>query len=293
VFGLFNINKPQGKTSRDVVDRVQRLVRPAKAGHAGTLDPLATGVLVVCVGPATRLIEYVQQLPKRYLGTFLLGRSSPTEDIEGEITLHHEDPRPTVADVQGCLSQFLGTVMQRPPAYSALKIKGERAYNLARQGKEVELQPRPIEVFSIELVKYDYPEMTLDIRCGAGTYVRSLGRDIAQAVGTSAVMSALERTEIGPFHVTEATAMERLHPDSIAAELLLPQQALVQLPELQLAPDNWEELRHGRPIETSETATLATVGEKGEVAAVDASGTLVAILRKEGTQWWPARVFGR
>src|SRR5436190_8799230 len=199
MFGLLNVDKPSGLTSRDVVNRVQRLVKPHKVGHAGTLDPLASGVLVVCVGPATRLIEYVQRMPKRYLATFLLGRRSETEDIEGAVTELTDTPVPTVEQAHGALPNFVGRIQQLPPAFSALKVDGQRAYALARKGETPDLQPRPIEVYSVELVEYSYPQLVLDIRCGSGTYVRSLGRDIARALGTEAVMSALVRTEIGPF----------------------------------------------------------------------------------------------
>ena len=189
--GLLNLNKPAGMTSRDVVNIVQRLSRPAKAGHAGTLDPLADGVLVVCVGSATRLIEYVQRMPKRYVGTFLLGRQSPTEDIEGEVTELPDAPVPTREQIEAAARRFVGRIEQRPPAFSALKIRGRPAYKLARQGKPVELAPRPVEIYRIEVKKYRYPELVLEIDCGGGTYVRSLGRDLAESLGTAAVMSAL------------------------------------------------------------------------------------------------------
>jgi tRNA pseudouridine55 synthase len=286
MFGLLNLHKPAGKTSRDVVDLVQRLVRPEKAGHAGTLDPLATGVLVVCIGQATRLIEYVQQSAKRYIGTFLLGRSSPTEDTEGEITLHHEDPRPTRDQLEAILPQFIGTILQRPPAYSALKVEGKRAYALARQGAPVELQPRPIEVHSIEIVKYDYPELVLDIRCGSGTYVRSLGRDIAQAAGTSAVMSALVRTQIGPFHLADALDPLQLTRDTLPQLLLPPIAALGKLPQILLSHSDCEELRHGRPVPIS-----STISADSEAAGIGPDNALVAILHWKNNAWWPSRVF--
>ncbi len=290
MFGLLNINKPAGKTSRDVVDCVQRLVRPDKVGHAGTLDPLATGVLVVCVGQATRLIEYVQQAPKRYVGTFLLGRSSNTEDTEGDITLHAEDPHPTYEQITRALPKFLGTIQQRPPAFSALKVEGKRAYALARQGKEVHLEARPIEIYALEIVSYDHPELVLDIRCGSGTYVRSLGRDIAKAVGTSAVMSALVRTEIGPFHLADAVSPGHLQRETIAAHLLPPQAALAALPQVVLTPTEWEELRHGRPIVARLDQDPSLVDD-AEAVALNSEGGLLAVLKFKQGHWWPSRVF--
>ena len=148
--GLLNVDKPAGMTSRDAVDLVQRLARPAKVGHAGTLDPLATGVLVICVGAATRLIEYVQRMPKRYVGTFLLGRSSTTEDIEGQVTLLSDPPIPAAAQIEAATEKFVGSLLQRPPAFSALKVAGKRAYDLARRGEAVELKPRPVEVYALK-----------------------------------------------------------------------------------------------------------------------------------------------
>ena len=154
MFGLLNLSKPAGVTSRDLVNRVQRLVKPHKVGHAGTLDPLASGVLVVCLGSATRLIEYVQRMPKRYLATFLLGRQSETEDIEGTVTELVDPPVPTEAQLLAALPNFIGVIQQLPPAFSALKVEGKRAYEMARQGEIPDLKPRPIEVHSIDLIEY-------------------------------------------------------------------------------------------------------------------------------------------
>ena len=203
MFGIFNINKPAGWTSRDVVNRVQRLVRPAKAGHAGTLDPLATGVLVVCVGPATKLISYVQQQLKEYEATFILGQSSPSDDVETEICELEQPPIPTREAIEAKLPDFVGTIQQRPPLYSAIKVEGQRAYKLARGGSDMELPARPVEIYELSVTAYEYPELCLKIRCGSGTYVRSIGRDLADSLGTAAVMSALTRTAIGKFQVQE------------------------------------------------------------------------------------------
>ena len=186
-FGLFNVNKPTGLMSRRVVDHVQRLVRPAKAGHAGTLDPLASGVLVVGVGPATRLIDYVQRAAKRYTATFLLGRESDTEDVEGIVKDWNDPPTPTLDEIQQAAKQFVGEIQQRPPAFSALKVKRQdgksvRAYELARSGEAVDLKPRPVTIHDIQIQDYEYPELTLDVRCGSGVYVRSLGRDLAASM---------------------------------------------------------------------------------------------------------------
>src|SRR4051812_33252391 len=161
--GLLNLNKPIGVTSRDVVDRVSRPLRKVKVGHAGTLDPLASGVLVICVGQATRLIQYVQRMPKSYRATFLLGKRSATDDTEGplENVLHATAPSRDILDV--ALSRFVGEISQLPPAHSAVKLAGRRAYELARRGIEVRLQPRTVTIHRIALLRYAYPELSLEI----------------------------------------------------------------------------------------------------------------------------------
>ncbi|HTN77007.1 MAG TPA: tRNA pseudouridine(55) synthase TruB [Pirellulaceae bacterium] len=281
-----NIDKPATWTSRDVVNRVQRFVRPAKAGHAGTLDPLATGVLVVCIGPATRLIEYVQQQHKRYRGTFLLGRESDTEDVEGEVRELDAPPIPSLAEIEAQLPRFVGTIEQRPPAYSALKVQGRRAYDLARSGQEVKLAPRPIEIFELAIVRYEYPELVLDIHCGSGTYVRSLGRDLAESLGTAAVMSALVRTAIGVFHLENSVALETLNADTIAGHLLSPRLAITGMPTVDLNTEDVVRLRQGKTIDNP----VAIAG--GELAAFDPQGELVAIVQPvEPNLLQPTRVF--
>ncbi|HXT60189.1 MAG TPA: tRNA pseudouridine(55) synthase TruB [Pirellulales bacterium] len=277
--GLIVLDKPSGITSRQAVDVVKRLVRPAKTGHAGTLDPLASGVLVVCIGAATRLIEYVQRMPKRYTGTFLLGRSSPTEDVEGEISLLPDPPQPTPDAVRRAADRLTGEIMQRPPAFSALKVQGRRAYDLARAGHEVELQPRPITIHRIDVLHYDYPELTLDIACGSGTYVRSLGRDLAESLGTAAVMSALVRTEIGAFHVRDACPVERLEPQNLDRWLLPAARALASLPAIALSEEEAQRIANGLTI-VRDSAALAKLSAGDELAAFGPQGKLMGIVAK-------------
>lgn len=275
IAGLVNLHKPPGISSRAAVDVVKRLVRPAKTGHAGTLDPLACGVLVVCVGPATRLIEYVQALPKHYSGTFLLGRESDTEDIEGEVRILAEAKIPSQNELTTAAAQLVGQIEQRPPAYSALKVQGRRAYDLARAGKQVDLAPRPVTIYRLEIKRYVFPELTLDVECGSGTYIRSLGRDLAEHVGTSAVMSSLTRTAIGPFKLDEAWSPEQLHSDNLSAWLQPPLAAVPQLERITLSSPEIERIRHGLRIE----GAGPSIG--GEVAAIDEHGDLRAIVTAE------------
>jgi tRNA pseudouridine55 synthase len=278
MFGFLNISKPDGWTSRDVVNRVQRLVRPAKAGHAGTLDPLATGVLPVAVGPATRLVEYLQQHHKRYEATFLLGRTSPSDDIETEITQLADSTQPAISDLESLLPRFIGRIQQTPPSFSAVKVAGRRAYALARRGESVNLVARPVEIYELAIEHYRYPELRLNIECGSGTYVRSLGRDLAQAAGTAAVMSALVRTVVGPFHSENAIPVEGLTLEGVKQHLQPPSLAVSHLPRLSISEAQLRELESGRPLRFSQPV------EEGEYAALTEGGQLVAILRRTTPQ---------
>ncbi|MCE9555955.1 MAG: tRNA pseudouridine(55) synthase TruB [Planctomycetes bacterium] len=287
-FGILNLNKPSGITTRDAVDRVVRLVgKKIKVGHAGTLDPLASGVLVVCVGSATRLIDKVQEMPKRYRGTFLLGRTSDTEDVEGIVTELPEAPIPLRTAIEAAAASMLGTIQQRPPAYSALKVAGRRAYKLARRGEQPELKPRPVTIHTLEVIDYDYPRLTLDIRCGSGTYVRSLGRDLAEQLGSGAVMSELTRTEIGDFHLANACELDGLTAASLPELMQSPLSAVPALPVVELTDDMIHRIGNGQSLSLSPPWE-----ETKEMAAVDEQGTLVALLVRRGDDLYgPERVF--
>ncbi len=275
--GLLNLNKPPGVTSRRVVDHVARLERGLKVGHAGTLDPLASGVLVLCVGSATRLIEYVQRMPKRYSATFLLGRRSPTEDIEGEVLELSNPPVPSLDEIRQTATRFVGEIRQRPPAYSALKVQGRRAYDLARKGRDVELEPRTIVIHRIDVVGYEYPELQIEVECGSGTYIRSLGRDLAQAVGTMSVMSALVRTAIGGFRVEDARGPDSLNKENWRAHLLPSQRAVENLPRITLDRRQVQQIILGQAIRAA-----TSTGEAPEIAALDEDGHLIALLTPRG-----------
>lgn len=288
MFGVLNIDKPFGMTSREVVNRVQRLVRPDKVGHAGTLDPMATGVLVICVGRATRLNEFIQHVPKKYTATFQLGCRSNTEDMEGELVELEDPPRPALEELRRVLRQFRGEIMQRPPAFSALKVKGRRAYSLARRGQTVTLQPRAVTIHALDLVSYTYPEFVLDITCSSGTYVRSIGRDVGEALGSAAVMSKLRRTATGPFLVEHADSMEELTAENIAERLLPAVLAVSHLPRLEVSVEQIEQLGYGRFID----GTIPGAAEMA--AAVDPEGELIALLTQESPRKLkPHRFFPR
>ena len=288
-FGLLSVNKPADLTSRDVVDRVERLVRPAKAGHAGTLDPLATGVLVICVGQATRLIRFVQRMRKRYVATFLLGHSSKTDDIERDVIAIPNAAAPTRPMIEHVLSQFVGNIQQRPPDHSAIKVAGKRAYKLARKGVDLQLAPRTVTIHRIDLLRYDYPELDLAIECGSGTYIRALGRDLGIALGTAAVMSALERTAVGPFAVEQSISLDRLSPETLQQYLQPATAAVSELALLKVSDPQIIEIRHGRPIPLPARGEVDLPPTNGpEWAAVNDRNELVALLtEKRPGQLWP------
>ncbi len=283
MFGLLNLNKPPGLSSAAVLGRLKRLVRPDKIGHAGTLDPIASGVLVACIGPATRLVEYVQRMPKSYRATFLLGQGSESDDIERPISFLPDPPIPTHEALECTAATFVGQIEQRPPAFSALKIGGRPAYQLARRGRQVELAPRTVEIHRLIILRYDYPTLIVEIECGSGTYVRALGRDLAESLGTAAVMAALERTAVGEFRVEDACRPDELTAETLPSRLLSPRLALPSLRTLVLSNNEIQLAINGLMVPPRPDTDVTAVGQ--EFAGIDADGQLVSILhrRSDGT----------
>ena len=226
--GILVFDKPLGWSSMKAVAVVRRRAGGVRTGHAGTLDPLATGVLVMALGRATRLIERLMATEKRYQTTVDLSAFTTTDDREGERTEDAVATPPTRADVDHALGRFLGTIQQRPPAYSAMKVGGRRAYQLARKGRDVELQARPVLVHELRCTRYAWPEVDLEIRSGKGFYVRSLARDLGLALGTGGHCATLRRTAVGPFDESMAWTEARL-PERIGQEHLLPAERLIDL----------------------------------------------------------------
>ena len=279
--GLLNINKPSGMTSRRVVDIVARVAGTKRVGHAGTLDPLATGVLVVCLGWATRLVSYVQSRPKTYSARFLLGRRSDTDDVTGEVVETNGGEAPPTALVEELLQTFVGTIQQIPPQFSAVHVDGVRAHKMARQGKTVDIEPRPVDVHRLTLVDYSYPELAVDIECGSGTYVRSIGRDLGNALGCGAVMSALVRRSIGEFTLDSAVTPEVLDQRGISEFLLPPLGAVAQLARFTCLPADRDELARGRSLACPASVDWAC-GSK--VAIVDVDENLLALGEFDGAR---------
>lgn len=245
---MLNINKPTGVTSRDVVNRVVHLVRPAKAGHAGTLDPMATGVLVVCVGHATRLISFVQEGRKRYRARFRLGQTSDTDDITGKLVEGGPWSAVSRDELNALLSEFTGAIDQVPPQFSAIHVKGRRAYDLARRGETVELSARPVDVHSLELTEFTPPDFELEIECGSGTYVRSIGRDLGTRLGCGAVMTQLERTAVLPFELSDAIELDSLTSETLTQYLRPIESIVAHLPQRTLSDKEIVAIRQGQAI---------------------------------------------
>jgi tRNA pseudouridine55 synthase len=288
--GILNLDKPRGPTSHDVVARVRALTGIRRVGHAGTLDPLATGVLLVCVGRATRVAEYLMAGQKVYRARVCLGITTDTYDAEGQVVA--EAPvEANRAQVEAALAQFRGPIAQLPPMYSAVKHKGTPLYRLARQGAEVQREPRQVEIFRLELTAWEPPECTLEMTCSPGTYVRALAHDLGQALGCGAHVSGLIRLASGDFYLEDTVTLEELAQAAAKGcwpDLLHPiDVALTRFPALHLDADAARRLCSGQAITNGEwrSADLARVyGPDGGFLAL-------AAYDQETDLWRPHKVF--
>ena len=282
--GVLVALKPAGPTSHDVVGLVRRLASTKRIGHGGTLDPFASGVLPLFLGRATRLVEYHLGDRKGYRATICFGASSTTDDLEGEMT-PATGPAPDRDATEAALSAFTGPISQRPPAFSAIKVAGRRAYAMARAGESVELTPREVTIDALEIVEWDgrdpeRPIAVVNVRCSAGTYIRALARDLGEAVGSAAYLGALVRTASGPFGLDRAIPMDDIRAAAAdgagrLAALLLPIDAgLDALPELRASSAEVEALSRGQFIRPS---LASEAPGDGPIRVRDESGRLVAI----------------
>lgn len=290
VFGFLNIDKPQGLTSHDVVARVRRICRNSfgktKVGHAGTLDPMATGVLVICLGHATRLSEYAMQSTKKYRASIHLGVKTDTYDAEGEVIAETDASHISLEQVETAFQAFIGDIQQLPPMYSAIKKDGKKLYELAREGKEIERDARPVTIHSIEVVEWQSPTIVLDVTCGAGTYIRSLAHDIGETLATGAHLSGLIRLKSGAFAVENAISLDTvLEDDNWQDHIIAPKDALSDLQTLQLTEEDSKEIQLGRFISKNDD----TADEL--VMAYMPDGHLLAVLENRHNHWKPHKVF--
>jgi tRNA pseudouridine55 synthase len=249
LFGVLNLLKPEGITSRDLVNRVQRLVKPAKVGHAGTLDPMATGVLLVCVGPATKLISLLQEGSKTYQTEFTLGMSSDTDDATGKISLPETPAEPRhLAEIVQHLDAMTGNISQVPPDFSAVHVNGQRAYALARRGESVELNAKTVRIDEIKVLAYAWPRLELEITCGSGTYIRSIARDLGLQLGCGALMSRLVRTRVGSFSITESLSDDQITLATLQERIRPAVEIVAELPAFDCSADDVKHLVCGRLV---------------------------------------------
>ncbi|MBV1927492.1 MAG: tRNA pseudouridine(55) synthase TruB [Rhodobacteraceae bacterium] len=290
ISGWLVIDKPAGPTSTAMVNKVRWALNAKKAGHAGTLDPDATGVLAIALGEATKTVPYITDALKAYTFTVTLGAATNTDDTEGEV-IETSDSRPSDDDIRAALGQFVGDIMQVPPKFSAVKIDGERAYKLARSGEDVTLTARPLWVE--ELVMTDRPDadhVMLEMTCGKGGYVRSIARDLGQALGCYGHVQSLRRIWSGPFEVEDGLTLEQVEELARTPELdshLLPlEQGLSDLPELRCTPEGAARLRNGNP-----GMVLTSDVEYGDECWASLEGRAVAVGIYKAGELHPSRVF--
>ena len=295
VDGILNIDKPIGITTMDVVRRIKRASGERHVGHGGTLDPLATGVAPICIGQATRMMEYLIEGTREYGAVVELGVETDTLDALGTVTIEKDPSSVTRRDVEGALKSFEGTIKQVPPMYSALKRDGKRLYELARAGVEVERKPRTVEVLSIEFQEWSPPLVTINVVCGRGFYVRSLAYDLGQALGCGGHLKSLVRRRSGPFDVSKAMTLEvaeqRIADGTWKQSLHAPDFVVAHLRAAILDKRLEELIRHGRPIPAGVRVPFSRPSKKCRVYAVDGRFLGIMSFNASTGQWQPDRVF--
>jgi tRNA pseudouridine55 synthase len=286
--GVLNMNKPAGVTSHDVVARIRRLANLQRVGHAGTLDPMATGVLVVCLGRSTRVAEYIADAAKTYLATIHFGVVTETWDTEGQVRESHDVSGLSLAAIEQVLPAFQGCIEQVPPAYSALKRNGQPLYRLARRGVALQPAPRAVQIYQLDVVEWRSPELVLRVTCSKGTYIRSLAYDLGQRLGVGAHLSALARLAVGRFRLEDAIELDTLERDAphLWMRHLVPLRvALAHLPGVTVDDDTARRLSFGQAVPLPEQA-------EGLLFAYAQDGRLVAVLEYSAQDmlWQPRKV---
>ena len=290
ISGVLVVDKPVGLTSHEVVQIIRRGTNIRRAGHTGTLDPRASGVLIVLIGPAVRLSEYVSASDKRYQAIIRLGATTDTFDADGRFTSKDAAIQITEVQFETTLKTFVGEIIQTPPPYSAVKVQGRPAYEMAREGEEVELEPRKIQVYSLELLEWAPPEAVIDVYCSSGTYVRSLANDLGDKLGCGAYLTGLRRTKSGRFTLRDAVPLRKLREAFDAGnwyQYVIPAaEALSDWPSLELNNEQVEAVRHGHRVP-------AEAGATGMARGISEAGELIALLEVDAAtqEWQPRKVF--
>lgn len=286
--GILPVDKPAGPTSHDIVATARRALGMRRIGHTGTLDPFASGLLLLCLGPSTRLAEYLTLLPKQYLATFRLGVVTDTDDSEGEVVSRSDAWRTIdAAAVDAALQQQSGSILQVPPKFSAKRVGGERMYAVARRGGEVKLEPVRVVVHGIGMLRLDPPLVDFIVDCSSGTYIRAIARDVGDALGVGAHLTSLRRTRVGTFEVANALSLTALaEPAEAEAALIAPARAVAHLPTMLLSSDEVGAVSHGGSIPGRADAVAGT-----RIALLTADGRLLGIGEAVGDRVHPKKVF--
>jgi len=288
-YGLMIVDKPVGPTSHNVVSLVRRGTKIRKVGHAGTLDPRASGVLVLCLGAATRLSEYLSTSDKCYQAVIRFGSTTRTYDSDGEVT-RQSDVVPRLKDIEEVLPSFLGEIDQVPPPFSAIKVHGKKAYEMARQGQDFDLQPRKVTIRRLDVAAYAPPDLSLSVECSAGTYIRSLAHDLGEMLSSGAHLAGLRRSRSGPFSIEDAIPFPMLEVAFLTGkweQYVRPAaDALPEFRSVAVDAEGLERIRFGHRIP-------AATGSSGMAKAVGPDGELIAILEavEGGAEWHPRKVF--
>lgn len=302
ISGWINLNKPEGVTSNDAVMILKRALGFPKIGHAGTLDPLAAGILPIALGEATKLVQYMMEDDKVYLFDVTWGEQRSTDDREGEV-IATSDVRPTIDQIAAVLPEFKGVIQQRPPAFSAIKVDGKRAYDMARAGEDVDLAERPVSIYELDLTESTTDTATLRCICGKGTYVRSLARDIAEKLGTKGYVSRLIRENVGPFGLNDAISLdffrETTDKDQLESIVLPVQTVLDDIPELAVNDTEATRLKNGQKITFISRPDVERLVKAGHDIKSRDAGLMIAIhhnkalamLEVIGVEAQPVRVF--
>lgn len=295
--GILNINKSTGMTSHDVVAKVRKLLKQKRVGHAGTLDPAASGVLPICIGQGTRVAEYLSESGKAYQAEIVFGVVTDTYDVEGAILCTTDVAHLTLAQIEQALPHFLGRQQQMPPRYSAIKIQGQPAYKRVRAGEEVVLESRVIEITRLEIMAWKPPRLTVSVECSKGTYIRSLAYDFGEYLGCGAHLGGLVRTRSGPFSLTESITLEQLAEAVDAgttADYLHPtDEAIQQFPAILLDDGTVERVLHGNAFRDDPNTPIAQKSDPGLARVYNSQGHFLAIAEWDTDQqmWQPKKVF--
>ena len=295
VNGILNVDKPPGMTSMDVVRRIKRAGRQKRVGHGGTLDPAATGVIPICLGQATRMMEYLIEGTREYHGVIRLGVETDTYDGVGQVTDTTDPSSTTLAEVEEAVDSFSGEIEQVPPMYSALKRDGKRLYELARAGIEVEREARKVQVQKIEVAEWSPPDVTIDVTCGRGFYMRSLAYDLGRILGCGGHLSALARVRAGPFKLSDSLRLEdaerKLAEGEWEESLHSPDEVVGHLRASIVGKRLEGMIRHGRPLPTGLRIPLTRPGERSRLYGVEGNFLAIVSFNAAASHWQPERVF--